>query len=116
MAQKVLIQLVDDLDGTELRDGDGETVKFGLDGRQYEIDLSQANAKRLRDALAEFIDAGRTASASGRRASASSGRPAADGKRRDLAEVRAWARENGHEVSDRGRVPQTVLDAYDQAH
>lgn len=117
MAQKVLIQLVDDLDGKELGTGDGETVEFGLDGRAYEIDLSHANAKRLRAALAEFIDAARPGQAPRRRAaSAGTSRASTEGKRRDLAEVRAWARSNGHEVSDRGRVPQTILDAYDAAN
>lgn len=116
MAQKVLVQLVDDLDGTDLGEGGGETVQFGLDGRQYEIDLSHANAKRLRTVLGEFVDAGRVAQ-SGRRASSGSRSSASTaGKRRDLAEVRAWARSKGHEVSDRGRIPQTILDAYDEAH
>ncbi|CAG7843831.1 Nucleoid-associated protein Lsr2 [Pseudoclavibacter triregionum] len=117
MAQKVLIQLVDDLDGTELSEGAGETVEFALDGRSYEIDLSTENAKRLRDALAEFVDAARPASSrGGRRSSGSvSARGGQSGKRRDLAEVRVWARANGFKVSDRGRVPQNVLDAYDEA-
>lgn len=115
MAQKVIIQLVDDLDGSQLGQGEGETVQFALEGKQYEIDLSNENVQRLRDALKEFIDAARTPSrnqGSGRR-SASSSRTSQ--RRDDLAEVREWARRNGHQVSDRGRVAQPILDAYDAA-
>jgi hypothetical protein len=106
MAQKVETKLVDDLDGDEA----AETVRFALDGRQYEIDLSTANAARLRDQLAEFVAAARRA---GGRRSAGSGaapRPAED--REHGRAVREWARENGFKISDRGRIPVDVLQAY----
>lgn len=109
MAQRVSIVLEDDLDGSEA----DETVTFALDGVGYEIDLSAKNAAALRDALAQYVGHGRRAA--GRRAA---GRPAASrgtGKR-DLADVRGWARSNGHKVSDRGRISAEVQAAYDKAH
>ena len=111
MAQKVNIVLVDDLDGSEAT----ESVSFGLDGTSYEIDLNDANAARLRDALAEFVGhARKVASGSrrggGRRAAAStSGGPSAK-------EIRDWARNSGYDVPDRGRVSAEVREAYAAAH
>jgi len=117
MAQRTLIQLVDDLDGTELADGEGETVTFALDGSTYEIDLSRENADALRGVIYDYSAHARKAS-SGRRAAkktaSSAGGGAASGP--SAAEVRAWAKDNGHEVPDRGRVPQEVRDAYEAAH
>jgi len=113
MAQRVQIVLEDDLDGGEA----AETVTFGLDGVSYEIDLNDKNAVQLRDVLATWIGHARRAGgrrATGRRASASS--TSAPNRRSDLAAVRAWARQNGHQVSDRGRVSATVQEAYDKAH
>ncbi|MEQ6896789.1 Lsr2 family protein [Microbacterium sp. KR10-403] len=112
MARKIVHQLVDDIDGTVLEPGQGQTVLFSLDGVGFEIDLTDANADALRATLAPYVSAARAVSGTrGRRAAA---KPSAG--RRDLAAVRAWARDNGHQVSDRGRVPATVLDAYDAAH
>jgi hypothetical protein len=111
MAQKVNIVLVDDLDGSEAT----ESVSFGLDGTSYEIDLNDANAARLREALAEFVGHARKVSAArrgggGRRSSApASGGPSAK-------EIRDWARANGYDVPDRGRVSAEVREAYDAAH
>lgn len=107
MAQKVHIVLVDDVDGSEA----SETVTFGMDGVAYEIDLSAENAAKLRDAVAPFVGHARRVGgrkASGRRASAAGGPAASD--------IREWARENGFELSDRGRVPAEVRQAYDAAH
>jgi len=111
MAQRVNIVLEDDLDGSPA----DETVTFALDGVTYEIDLNAKNAARLRDALAPFV--GHARRASGRRSSA--GRAAQGtrgGARRDLADVREWARKNGHKVSDRGRISAEVQAAYENAH
>ncbi|MFJ2535775.1 histone-like nucleoid-structuring protein Lsr2 [Microbacterium maritypicum] len=111
MARMIIHQLVDDIDGTSIGDGEGETVLFGLDGNSYEIELTTENADRLREALAPFISAGRSrgrASGSRGRTSGSRGR----GSDRDLNEVRRWARENGFSVADRGRVPVEVEKAY----
>ena len=109
MAQIREIRLVDDLDG-EVAD---ETVEFGVDGKNYEIDLSTANAKKLRDALAEFVAAARRAG--GRRRgggapAAASRRPSID--REQNQAIREWARKRGMKVSDRGRIPAQVLEAY----
>lgn len=109
MATHTSIQLIDDIDGTSEA---AETVQFGLDGAQFEIDLTQANADKLRKALTKYVEAARQikhtpARGTGRR---SGGR---NRSREDMAQIRAWAAETGHEVADRGRLPQTVLDAYD---
>lgn len=113
MARKIVHQLIDDIDGTVLDAGSGETIHFSLDGTAYEIDLTEANAAQLRSALAPFITAGRRI---GRGAGAPAKRGGAPSGRSDLAAVRTWANANGHAVSDRGRVPAAVLDAYDAAH
>ncbi|MFF0481073.1 Lsr2 family protein [Streptomyces sp. NPDC004435] len=107
MAQKVEILLVDDLDGTEA----SQTVNFALDGKTYEIDLSDENAAKLREELAPYLGAGRKMSG-GRTPVRRTGtaKPV-----RDSGAVRAWGRENGYEVSDRGRVPAEVWAAYEAA-
>lgn len=111
MAKKVQVTLVDDIDGSEAV----ETVAFALDGTSYEIDLSKANAKKLRDALSTYVAsarrAGRVRTSGGR-----SGRASARADREQIQAVREWARRNGHKVSDRGRVPASVLEAYNAAH
>lgn len=96
-------QLVDDLDGT-LLDDDGGTVSFSINATAYEIDLSSAHADELRAALEPYIAVARRVG----------GRPAkaTRNSRSQTDVVRAWARENGHEVSDRGRIPQAIMDAY----
>ena len=106
MAQRVHVVLEDDLDGSAA----DETVMFGLDGANYEIDLSAKNAAKLRDALAKYVGVARRSSSRARR---SGGRGRSSG---NAAAVREWARSNGHEVSDRGRVPADVKAAYDAAH
>lgn len=103
MAQRIIHQLVDDLDGTVLEAGEGETVRFGIDGRGYEIDLSAANAEQLQEALAPFVAAGRKVSGQPTRARSA---------KRDVDAIRVWARENGHVVSDRGRIPLDIERAY----
>ncbi|MBO0877290.1 MAG: Lsr2 family protein [Pseudonocardia sp.] len=108
MARKVTASLVDDLDGGTAE----ETVGFGVDGKSYEIDLSAANASKLRDALAEFVAAARREGAArhGGRPSAASSR-GARGRQQSQA-IREWARGQGLNVSDRGRIPSDVLEAY----
>jgi hypothetical protein len=109
MAQRVNIVLVDDIDG-----GDAdETVTFGLDGTTYEIDLSGKNAAKLRDAVAPYVGHARKVGArragGGRRAAASGNGPSA-------REIREWARGNGWNLSERGRVAAEVRQAYEAAH
>lgn len=117
MARRIVHQLVDDLDGTILEIGEGETVLFSLDGVAYEIDLTDDNAGALRAALAPYVSAGRSISSS--RASGGSsvgGRPRRRPGQQDYSAVRAWAKSNGYQVSERGRVPASVLEAYEAAH
>ena len=115
MAQKVTVALVDDLDGSVSEDI--STVSFGLDGVEYEIDLTEDNAAKLRDTLADFVAAARRTSGrrkrGGARAGSSAARPAADREQTRL--IREWARENGYELADRGRIPSNVLAAYEEA-
>jgi len=112
MARRIVHQLVDDLDGSVLEVGEGETVLFSLDGTAYEIDLTDANAAAFREILAPYVDAARRVSG-GRGTSSSAPRRRKAGQ--DYGAVRAWAKENGYQVSDRGRVPATVLEAYEAA-
>jgi D-alanine-D-alanine ligase-like ATP-grasp enzyme len=102
MARKVTVQLVDDLDGGPA----DATIAFGLDGAQYEIDLSAANAAALRDALAQYVGAARRVGR-GTRGAAGAG---------DTAKVREWAKSQGLAVSERGRIAADVRAAYDRAH
>ncbi|MFZ7088492.1 histone-like nucleoid-structuring protein Lsr2 [Curtobacterium sp. RRHDQ10] len=116
MAQKVTVQLVDDLDDSPITPGSGRTVEFSFDGSSYEIDLSNDNADKFRDSLSDYIAAARKVGA--RRASGSgSARPAAKrGNSEELAKIREWAQENGHQVSSRGRISTAVQEAYAAAH
>ncbi|WP_300680601.1 Lsr2 family protein [Nocardioides sp.] len=107
MAQKVQIILEDDIDGGSA----DETVTFGLDGSNYEIDLTSANADKLRDALAPFIGHARKVARSGK---AGAAKKSTGGT--NAAEVRAWARSNGFEVPERGRIPLNVKEAFDAAN
>src|SRR3954449_3898775 len=119
MAQKVQVILVDDVDGGEA----AETVSFALDGVSYEIDVSEENAEALREALAPWVGHARRVggrSGGGRARSTSSGGGSSrsrgsssggGGGRHDLSDVRSWARENGYQVSDRGRVSSEVITA-----
>ncbi len=107
MAQKVNIVLVDDLDGTEA----SETVSFALDGTSYEIDLTDANAAALREALGGYVGHARKVSGGSRRARKSG--PASTSNTKD---VREWAKGQGMAVSERGRISADVQHAYDSAH
>ena len=108
MAQKVHIVLVDDIDQSDAE----ETVSFGLDGKEYAIDLNKKNARALRDALAPYVGHARSVSSRGGRRSAT--KQAASGAA--PSEIRAWARDNGFDVPERGRVSAEVREAYAAAH
>ncbi len=113
MAEKITVELVSDL---SQKQADGmERVTWGLDGTTYEIDLTGTEAASLRKALAKYLAASRKKSGStggrGRRASGRRG-----GSSSDLNSVREWARGNGYQVSDRGRVSNAVMEAYSAAH
>jgi Lsr2 len=103
VAQKVQTLFVDDIDGS---DAEG-TVRFGLDGTDYEIDLNAKNAQALRDALARYTGAARRVSSRTRRQPRSGRKASANGL--NTTEVREWAKAQGIEVKDRGRVPAELV-------
>ena len=104
MAQKIQIQLIDDLTGEEAQ----ETVRFGLDGSNHEIDLTTDNAAKLREILSVYTDKGRK--------TAKGNSPQRTSKREEMQKIRAWAKENGHNPSSRGRLRSEIIDAYSAAH
>lgn len=114
MAQKIQVLLVDDLDGGAAT----ETVSFGLDGSGYEIDLSSNNANKLREALAPFVSHARRATRGASRPGSviRSGRGGARIDREQTQAIREWARKNGHKVSERGRIPGSIIEAYNSSN
>ncbi|MFT4295164.1 MAG: Lsr2 family protein [Micropruina sp.] len=108
MARKTVVTHIDDLDGTTA----DETVVFSLDQVDYEIDLSTANAATLRDALGIYVGAARRVG--GQKRAGRATRPART-DREQLDAMRRWARENGFEVSDRGRISKVIREAYNTA-
>jgi hypothetical protein len=112
MARRTIQVLTDDLDGGEA----DETVKFGLDGVQYEIDLSKKNAGKMRDALVPFLSAGRKVGRGGLviggRAATARSRGGAAADREQNRAIREWAQGKGIKVSDRGRIKQEIVERY----
>ena len=106
MAQKITVALEDDLDGGPA----DETVRFGIGGTEYEIDLSKRNAATFRRKLAPFVEHARKA---GRGARRRPGRTASSRER--SADIRAWAKDQGIAVSERGRIPASVVEQYEAA-
>lgn len=112
MAQKVKVLLIDDLDGSEA----DETISFAVDGVSYEIDLNSTHAAELRETFAKWI--GHARKAGGRRSTPrrSSSTSSSSSRGGDTAAIREWARANGYQVSDRGRVSAEIREAYAAAH
>lgn len=110
MAKQIIHKLIDDLDGSDA----DETVKFALDGIQYEIDLSKKNAEKLRNDLAPYVAAGSKVGRGGLVVGgrAARGRGGAVADREQNKAIRAWAKREGKEISDRGRIPQEIVDEY----
>nr|WP_202449395.1 Lsr2 family protein [Streptomyces sp. SID2999] len=104
VAQKVVVTLFDDIDGSEA----AETIAFGLDGKSYEIDLNETNAKKLRKALAPYVEAGRKRARSGKAYRQTEVAP-------DPSAIRAWAQANKMDVPARGRIPKKVYEAFSEA-
>ncbi|WET76435.1 Lsr2 family protein [Amycolatopsis sp. QT-25] len=116
MAQKVSVQIVDDLDGGEAT----QTVPFALDGVLYEIDLSDENAQALREELERYVEAGtrtggRKLRVAAGQSTAEHGRAAASTDRERNRQVRAWASANGYAIAGRGRVPHEIYEAFHDA-
>ncbi len=126
VAKKVSVELVDDLDGSVIDDGAGETIEFSVAGVDYVIDLKTKNAAEFHRKLDFYIDhAARTGGRRHRPKPAGSGSTstptskAASAPTRDPADTRAirqWAADEGYEIADRGRIPTSIVDAYDAAH
>ncbi|WP_072802150.1 histone-like nucleoid-structuring protein Lsr2 [Rhodococcoides yunnanense] len=112
MARKTLVQMIDDVDGSVIKDGQGETIEFGIGGNQYRIDLNLKHANELHEQLAFWIE--HAEKVSGRRVKKAGAAPARG--KVDLQDIRAWARDNGYDVSARGRISQDVQSAYEAAH
>ena len=113
MAQKVIRQFIDDIDGSEAE----RTFTFAVDGTHYEIDLSSENIGEFHEAIAGFVESARKVKANdtGRRARKTS--PSGRGRSREQTQaVREWARQQGHSINDRGRIPASIQQAFDQAH
>ena len=106
MATRTVIELIDDLDGSEAT----KTVRFNLDGADYEIDLTEQNADELRGILGRFVDAGRRTD--GRRATAPAAASSTTAAGVDTKAIRRWAEENGVQVNSRGRIKDDVVQRY----
>ena len=111
MAARTLIQLIDDMDGGEA----DTTITFGYEGKTYEIDLSKKNADKLHKAINPFVEKARRVGAL-RSTKPSTSKPSVRNSRERLVEIREWARENGHHVSDRGRIAGEIVAAFEAAH
>ena len=109
MAQKVQTLFVDDLDGSQAEG----TVRFGLDGTDYEIDLNAKHAQALREALAPYVGAARRPGSGARRPARGARRAPAGGL--NTTEIREWAKAQGIEVKDRGRVPADLVAKFKEA-
>lgn len=139
MAERMVRKLIDDLDGTEILNGDGERVVFSVRGTSYQIDLSSGNVAKLEKALKPFIDAalkvrrenGRArkttvstrtprerAVTKGRRKGGRNSKAAARTRapKEQVSSIRDWARQNGYEVPERGRLRSEIIEAFEAAH
>jgi hypothetical protein len=115
MAQKVIRQFVDDIDGSQAE----RTFSFAVDGTNYEIDLSSENIQEFNEAIAGFVESARRVKVKGdgRRDRKTSSLDSGTGRSREqIQAVRQWARQHGHSISNRGRIPASVQHAFDQAH
>ena len=107
MAQKTIVQLIDDLDGGEAN----ESVSFGLDGVEYTIDLSEENASKLREGLAAFVEKAQRGGGRKQRGGATTA-VKAGGDRAQNQAIREWARSQGEKISDRGRIPTELIATF----
>lgn len=118
MAKKVITQLIDDLTGEAVEDG--ESIQFTWEEQRYEIDLGEKNAEAFKKIMKTYVDAAAEIQPeplvpAPRRTRASSGAKGAGRSKEELQAIRDWARAQGQEINDRGRIAQSVQDAYDEA-
>ena len=111
MAQKIQTLFIDDIDGGQAEG----TVRFALDGSEYEIDLSAQHSDELRSALGKYVTHARKVGGTVRRAGRAAGRSAKANGAANTTEIRTWARENGYDIKDRGRVPADLVAKYHAA-
>lgn len=109
MAQKQTVTYVSDLSGADITDNDAPTIQFGWDGTDYTIDLTAKEAEAFYKAVSKYIDAGTKVSKSNKRTKKTATGP-------NAADVRGWAKDNGYDVPQRGRIPSDVMDAYNAAN
>jgi Lsr2 len=115
VAQKVVVEMVDDLDGTA--SDDITTVTFAIDGVSYEIDLTEDNATNLREIFSDFIRTGRRTGGRLKRSNhPTNHHPTTTADREQTKHIREWARQNNFDLADRGRIPINVIQAYEEAH
>lgn len=113
MAERIVRKLIDDIDGSEIQDGDGERVEFSLRGGHYQIDLSKANVAKLEKVIKPYVEAAaKIRGSKGPRAKAKGNGKAAP---QELAAIREWARKNGREVANRGRIKAEIVEAFEAA-
>lgn len=110
MAQRVITQLVDDITGEEINAG-GKTIRFSVDGGDWQIDLNEKNAKKFYETMKFYQDHATHLGGRGKRTRVAS----KASNKEELAAIRRWARDAGYEVSDRGRIKQEIVDAYHAA-
>jgi hypothetical protein len=116
MAQRVQVEMVDDLNGETAE----ETVRFAVDGTDYEIDLTTENAEKLRSALSKYVEKGRKSTRSKRGQGGRQPSPetssTSQSKREETQQIRQWAKDNGYNPNSRGRITKSIVDAYNEAH
>ncbi|MGU3500881.1 histone-like nucleoid-structuring protein Lsr2 [Mycobacterium sp. C31M] len=115
MAERIVRQLIDDIDGSEIAAGGGERVEFSVQGIEYRIDLTNANIAKLNKVLKPYVDAAAKVRKPGPRRVKKAGSNSASSKEQ-LSAVREWARKKGYEVSDRGRIKAEIVEAFEAAH
>jgi hypothetical protein len=113
VARKIVVERIDDLDGTPIKDGTGETVPFSVDGVDYEIDLKEKNAREFHNTLDFYIE--HATRVGGRKRRSTTAVDPSPGRKR-AKETREWATSQGYELSARGRIPAQIEEAYNAAH
>lgn len=115
MARKVIVELVDDLDDAPIEEGKGEHIVFAVNGREYEIDLNDKNAKEFHRKLDYYIEHAAKV-VGGKKSNATSATASPRRSSEQTKAIRHWALANGYEVSSRGRIPAEVEEAFKAAH
>ncbi|MBY6313372.1 MULTISPECIES: histone-like nucleoid-structuring protein Lsr2 [Nocardiaceae] len=123
MARREIVELTDDIDGSGIADGAGETIDFSVNGVDYRIDLRDKNAREFHRKLGYYIEHAERIGGRKRRAhsaavldAAAAAAKSAKSNPEQTRAIREWANANGHQVSDRGRIPSSIVEAFHTAH